>query len=145
MTEFNAPGRHITKGVFAVVALLFGLMLTPPTVSADELPAFRHGLWEFHRTMGGKNMETRKCTDPSADILQKSGCKFSEIKKSDNTFTFVADCPAEGIRSPELGGRLTVTLKVMSDSFYQIVADGMINGKPMKEYLDARRIGDCEK
>jgi len=53
--------------------------------------------------------------------------------------------PPEGPVSPELGGRLTVVLKVMSDSFYQVLAEGMINGKPMKEYLDARRVGDCEK
>lgn len=145
MIIFNAPCKHGSKGVFAAVAFLFGLLFTPLTVSADELPAFRHGMWEFHRTMGGKSSELRKCTDPSGDILQKSGCKVSSIKKSENTYTFIVDCPAEIPLSPELGGRITVSLKVMGDSFYQVVAEGLVNGQPMKEFLDARRIGDCAK
>jgi hypothetical protein len=145
MNIFNKPCKHRSKGVFAAVALLFGLLLTQAAANADELPAFRHGLWAFHRTMGGRGVEMRKCIDPSENILQKSGCKLSSINKSENTFTFTADCPAETSPSLELGGHLTVTLKVMSDSFYQIVAEGMMNGQAVKEYLDARRVGDCAK
>ena len=144
MKPYNtSKGR--SRAIFSGMALLFGLLLIYSTVSADDLPAFRYGMWEFHRTMGVKTMEARKCTDPSGDILQKDGCKLSSVKKSENTYTFTADCPPVAPKSPELGGRVTVILTVVSDSFYKVESQGTIDGKAVKEFLDARRVGDCPK
>jgi hypothetical protein len=134
-----------SKTLFSGIAFLLGLLLTQSPVNADDLPTFRHGMWTFHRTMAGKSMEAKKCIDPSGDILQKSGCKLSSVKKSGNTYTFTADCQPVAPTIPELGGRMTVTLTVVSDSFYKVESHGIINGKAAKEFLDARRTGDCTK
>jgi len=145
MNPFNTSCTHRSKGALAGVALLLGLFFMPVLANGDELPAFRHGRWEFHRTMGGKSTEIRKCIDPSENILQKEGCKFSSIKKAGNIYTFTADCPEVNPLSPQLGGRTTVVLDVKSDSFYQVVSERMVDGVTVKEYLDARRRADCEK
>lgn|SRR5512136_2773711 len=144
MKPYNTS-KGCSKRIFSGIALLLGLLLVYSTVSADPLPTFRQGMWYFHRTMAGKNMETKKCVDPSGDILQKGGCKLSSVKKSKNTYTFTADCPAVAPTIPELGGRMTVILTVVSDSFYKVESQGTINGQAVKEFLDARRTGDCTK
>jgi hypothetical protein len=144
MKPYNTlKGR--SKTILSGMALSLGLLLVYSTVSADELPTFRHGMWYFHRTMAGKSMEAKKCIDPSGDILQKGGCKFSSVKKSGNTYTFTADCPEVTPSIPELGGRMSVVLTVVSDSFYKVESQGLINGQAAKEFLDARRTGDCPK
>ena len=139
----TSKGR--SKTVLSGMALLMGLLLMHSTVSADDLPTFRQGMWYFHRTLGGKSIEAKKCTDPSGDILQKGGCKLSSVKKSENTYTFTADCPPVAPTIPELGGRMTVILTVVSDAFYKVESQGIINGQVAKEFLDARRTGDCKK
>ena len=145
MTTFIVSSKHPSKKVLAGVALLFAILFTQALACADELPTFRPGLWEFHRTMGGKSTEMRKCIDPNENILQKAGCTFSSIQKSGNIYTVIAECPAENPRIPELGGRTTVVIDVKSDSFYQVVSEGLVDGHPVKEYLDARRRGNCAK
>jgi hypothetical protein len=144
MKPYNTS-KDRSKTVLSGIALLMGLLLMYSTVSADELPTFRQGMWYFHRTMGGKIIEARKCMDPSGDILQKSGCKFSSVKKSGKTYTFTADCPPVAPTIPELGGRITGVLTAVSDAFYKVELEGIIDGQPMKEFLDARRTGDCKK
>lgn len=131
-------------GVLAGAALLLGIGFSSLATSAAELPTFRRGLWVFNRTMAGKSLEIRKCLDPDENILLKAECRFSSIKKSGNLYTFTAECPAQNPMSPVLGGRVNVELDAKSDSFYQVVSDGVIDGHPVKEYLDARRLGDCK-
>ncbi len=144
MKAYNtSKGRSRT--IFSGMSLFFGLLLICSSVSADELPTFRHGMWYFHRTISGKIIEAKKCTDPSQDILQKAGCKLSSVKKSGDTYTFSADCPTVAPKTPELGGQMNVILTVVSDSFYKVESQGTIDGKRVKEFLDARRIGDCAK
>ena len=145
MITYIQSYKHRPMSVLAGGALFFGLLFASVPASADELPAFRRGMWEFHRTMAGKSTEARKCIDPTENILQKTGCTFSSIKKSENIYTFVAECPAENPTSPVLGGRSTVVLDVKSNSFYQVVSEGTVAGHPVKEYLDARRRSDCAK
>jgi hypothetical protein len=145
MTAHTTPRKYRTKGGAAGVALLLGLFFTPIPANADELPVFRQGMWVFNRTIAGKSLEMRKCTDPNENLLLKAACKFSSIQKSGNRYTFVAECPARDPMSPELGGRMTVTLEAKSDSFYQVISEGVVDGQPVKEYLDARRSGDCGK
>jgi hypothetical protein len=144
MTAHTTSRNRRSKGAVAGVAFLLGLLLTP-AANADELPAFQQGMWTFHRTIGSKSLETKRCIDPNEDLLLKPGCKFSSILKSGNSYTFAAECPDQGSRGLELGGRSTVTLEFKSDSFYQVVSEGVVNGKTVKEYLDARRNGDCQR
>jgi hypothetical protein len=79
---------------------------------AEELPGFRNGLWKFERTVEGGSAEgkaqtlvNQKCTDPTADmkkgheLLAKSGCKFSPLLKSGNTYSFTADCQMQGVNA----------------------------------------------
>ena len=145
MTAHITPCKYLTRGALAGTALLLGLLFTPIPANADELPAFRQGMWVFNRTTAGKSMEVRRCADPNENLLQKAGCKISSIQKSGNSYTFVAECPAQSPMSPELGGRTTVTLEAKSDSFYQVVSEAVVDGQTVKEYLDARRSGDCAR
>jgi len=141
----NKSIRSRSTMLFVAAALLCGIFFVQETARGDEPPTFRRGMWTFHRTMSGKNMEMTKCADPSENVLQKNGCTLSSVKKSGQIFTFTADCPPMASAIPELGGRTTVTLDVVSDSFYKAESDGLVNGQPVKEFLDARRIGDCAK
>jgi hypothetical protein len=143
MFTFVVSRKYLSKGALAGFGLLLGIFFVPAFTGADELPAFRQGMWTFHRTMAGKPTEMRRCIDPSENILQKQGCTYTSISKSGNSYTFVADCPAASPGKPELTGRITGTVDVKSDSFYQVVSEGTINGQPVKEYFDARRTGDC--
>jgi len=130
----------------AKAVLLFGILCMPAFAGAEELPTFLPGMWEFNLTTGnGRRIEVRRCTDPTENVLQKKDCKISSIKKSGNIYTFVADLPERPSSSPALGGRTKVVLEVKSDRFYQVVSEGMVDGHPVKEYLDARRRGDCRK
>ncbi|PKN67277.1 MAG: hypothetical protein CVU57_02730 [Deltaproteobacteria bacterium HGW-Deltaproteobacteria-15] len=145
MNPFNTPCNRRSKEVLAGVALLLlGLLFTPvPNANGEALPVFRQGNWVFNRTMAGRSMEVRRCTDPNENILQKGECKFSSIEKSGNIYRFTADCPEEIPSSPRLGGRTSVVLDVKSDSFYQALSEKVVDGQTVKEYLDARRKGDC--
>jgi len=131
------------KGILSGITLLCLLAISFPA-GAEELPKFRQGKWIFHRTILEKTREIRRCIDPNKDILLRGGCKISSIKKSGNTYTFTALCT---VKSPsgEENISTNVTLDVKSDSFYQVISERMVHGKLEKEYLDARRLGDCDK
>jgi hypothetical protein len=119
---------------------------------ADELPNFRQGLWEFERSAAGQKMHTTQCTSPSQDmkrqnemIEKRGGCKMSPLKRSDNTFTFSADCTISAPQGP-VTFRSTSKMTVESDTAYKIeVTTSDALGPTGKELLTARRIGDCAK
>ena len=124
---------------------LFCLIAISFSAGAEELPRFRQGKWIFHRTILEKTREIRRCVDPNEDLLLRGGCRISSIKKSGNIYTFTAACPDKSPSGAEKGITTSVTLEVKSNSFYQAVSERMVHGKPEKEYLDARRLGDCDK
>src|SRR3989304_8860409 len=78
-------------GVTATTLLVSALLCGPAL--ADDLPALRQGLWKFQRTVGGKKIETTKCTSPTEDMkkmtpkLEKSGCRLSPVEKSGDGYT----------------------------------------------------------
>lgn len=138
------PGR--LKHCAAALALL----LATPAL-ADEIPAFRKGLWEFNRTVegqgqGGKpaTMSSRKCVEPSADMRQmnamlaKQGCKFSPTQRKGNAYSFAADCQMQG-----LSMKSQSVLTVESDSAYTVQVTSSGGGQATRELLKARRVGDC--
>ena len=83
----------------ALAAVSVGLATLP--AQAGELPTFRHGLWEFTRTldMGGgeKTISARRCTEPGEEMsrqnamLAKAGCTVSPVSRQRSS----------GVQSPE--------------------------------------------
>ena len=120
-------------------------------VLADDLPAFRQGLWKFERTVGGRMIESTKCTSPTEDMkrmnakLEKSGCRFSPVKKSGNVFTYTADCSMRMPTGKTMTSRSTSVMTVAGDASYRIEIDAVTDGRASKELLVAQRVGDCKK
>lgn len=132
--------------------LLTGIYIALPVslAHADDLPSLRRGMWEFSRTMEGGNqgkaqtITNKKCTNPSEDMkrqnemLSKSGCKFSPIARSGNTYIFTSDCSVRGISAQ---GK--TALSVENDSAYTVNIETRQEKQVTKETLKARRIGEC--
>jgi hypothetical protein len=133
------------------VSLLFGLAAATLTGAAlaDELPTFRKGTWEFQRTVDGgpgksQKLSNRECVDPTADMkrqnamLTKMGCTFSPVAKSGNAYTFTSQCKMQGIVAQS-----KTVLTYESDGAYRLNVESTQNGRPSKETLTAKRVGDC--
>jgi hypothetical protein len=138
-------------GIVAILLSVFGCLSVCSTAHADELPVFRRGMWKFQRTVGAKTIEVEKCSSPTEDMkkqnamLEKSGCRFSPVKKSGNAYTFTAECSVKGPSGAVTSSRSTTVLTVESDSAYRVEVTGSAAGQAMKELLVARRVGDCKK
>jgi len=136
--------------IATATAILMSALACGP-VLADDLPAFRQGLWKFQRTVGGKKIETTKCTSPTEDMktmnakLEKSGCRFSPVKKTGNVYTYTADCSMKMPSGATMTSRSTSVMTVVSDSSYRIEVDAVTDGQASKELLVAQRVGDCTK
>jgi hypothetical protein len=133
-------------------ALLVALaVVAPEAARADEPPSFRHGLWEFDRTIGGQKLQTKSCSNPSEDmqrqnaILEKGGCKFPPGKRSGNAYTFTVDCAVRTPDSDPVTVRSASVITVESDSAYKVDITTTGAGTSMEEHLIARRVGDCAK
>jgi len=136
--------------VAAATAILISALASGP-VLADDLPALRQGMWKFERTVGGKKIETTKCASPTEDMktmnatLEKSGCRFSPVKKSGNAYTYTADCSMKMPTGATMSSRSTSVMTVAGDSSYKIEIATVTDGQASKELLVAQRIGDCKK
>ena len=133
-------------------SLLFVIMLVAagPT-RADEAPAFRHGLRQFERTVGGQALQTRSCSSPSEDMerqnamLEKGGCKSLPGKRSGNVYSFTVECTVTTPGSGTVNVRSTSVMTAESDSAYNVDITTTGAGTSTQEQLVARRIGDCAK
>jgi len=130
------------------IALLLAA-LALPAFAADELPAFRAGLWEFKRSVDGGDgrpamLTNQKCTNPTEDMQRKTetmiaaGCKPTPVEKSGNLYSFSFKCKLQGV---EIQSKSVIT--AVSDSAYKVDAESKQGGKTTREQLDARRIGNC--
>jgi hypothetical protein len=144
---------HLVRRVaWSPVATFVGLVAVSAPALADDLPAFKPGMWEFKRTIegqgaGGKpqNLENRKCADPTADMkkmndmLARQGCKFSAISRSGSTYSFSSDCRIQGTQYQSRS-------VIMADggSAYRVEVTSTGAGPATKELLVARRIGECQ-
>ena len=160
MHDGNKPLLYVLRNKFRVTrvkctlpaSLLFVITLVSadPT-RADEAPAFRHGLWQFDRTVGGQALQTRSCSSPSEDmerqnaILEKGGCKSSPGKRSGSVYSFTVECTVTTPGSGTVNVRSTSVMTVESDSAYQVDITTTGAGTSTQERLVARRIGDCAK
>jgi uncharacterized protein affecting Mg2+/Co2+ transport len=130
-------------------AVASALLSLAPTALAQDLPAFRKGLWEFTRTIEGgagktQKITTRQCTNPTDDMkkqndmLTKAGCKFSPVAKSGNAYRFTSQCSIQGVSAQSKS-----VLTAEGDSAYRVNVESQHGGQSTKELLVARRIGDC--
>lgn len=132
--------------------MFVGAAMVSAAALADELPVLTPGMWAFKRTVesqgtGGKpmNVETRSCTDPTADMrksnemLAKQGCRFSPVSKSGATYTFTSDCQIQGMRYQS---RSVITVE--SGGAYRVDVTSSGSGPSTKELLVAKRTGDCK-
>jgi Protein of unknown function (DUF3617) len=142
---------HRKRMIVATATVFLMSTLACGPVLAEDLPALRQGLWKFQRSVGGKKLETTKCTSPTEDMkkmnamLEKSGCRFSPLKKSGNVYTYTADCSMKMPTGATMSSRSTSVMTVDSESSYKIEIDVVTDGQASKELLVAQRIGDCKK
>ena len=137
----------VAASVAAAVVALF--LADAPR--AEDPPAFRHGLWQFDRTVGGQKLQTKECTNPTEDmkqqnaLLTKGGCKFTPSTRSGRTYTFSAECTINAPGSAPITARSTSVLTVESDTAYRVEITTTGAGTSTSETLLARRVGDCAK
>ena len=149
------PDRLRSRCVRALTAraptLLAGvaLLLFGAASYAEEPPAFRQGLWQFDRTVGGQKLQTRECTNPTEQLKQqnalltRSGCKLTPTQRSENIYTFTAECTINAPGGASVTARATSAMTVESDDTYKVEISTTGAGTSTNESLVARRIGDC--
>ncbi|MBI3393098.1 MAG: DUF3617 family protein [Nitrospirae bacterium] len=143
------------------VILVLSFLLIPTLALADDLPAMLGGMWEFVRKAPtdpvnnpGKlsTMDKKECVkdmkahfEKQKAMLSKT-CKFSETKKSGNSYTTTSTCNVPQMQAKYTNKNETT---VKGDSAYEsrIDTEGTMAGKPVKwtETVTAKRIGDCGK
>jgi hypothetical protein len=139
----------ISMRMICHAALAGSLAITAAVSTAEELPAFRKGMWEFTRTVessSGKTqtLTTKNCTNPTEDMkkqnemLGKAGCKFSPVTKSGRAYTFASKCSIQGVAAQSKS-----VLTVVGDTAYKVNIDSQHGSEHTKELLVAKRIGDC--
>jgi Protein of unknown function (DUF3617) len=151
MDPRNGSSVHCKERIVAIgTALLVSTLLCGPAL-AEDLPALRQGMWKFQRTVGGEKIESTQCVNPTEDMrkmnakLEKSGCRFSPVKKSGNVYTYTADCSIKMPSGATMNSRSTSVMTVASESSYKIEIDAVTDGQASKEQLVAQRTGDCPK
>ena len=77
--------------------------------------------------------------------LEKSGCRFSPVKKSGNVYTYTADCSMKMPTGATMDSRSKSVMTVAGESSYTIEIDVVTDGQSSKELLVAQRVGDCTK
>lgn len=140
--------RSFLPTMLATAIVAIGTSAAPPA-AADELPAFRKGLWEYDRTMergGGpkQSVKAKQCINPTEDMnrqramLSQAGCKFSPVVKLGNLYTYSAQCMMAGLAVESKSA-----LKFESDAAYRLDVESKEGGTVSREVLVARRVGDC--
>jgi hypothetical protein len=126
-------------------------MLATGGAAAADLPGFRHGLWEFNRTVNGQKVASKECLNPTERMkaqnarLEQSGCKFSPMEKAGSTYTSTSECAMKMPGGNTLRSSSKSVMTVESDSAYQLQVTGTLAGEPSSEQLVARRIGECPR
>lgn len=153
MNRVEGDRRAVCKrGTRVAAAVLAGAALFMTVASrAEEPPAFRQGLWQFDRTVGGQKLQSKECTNPSEDMQQqnamltKGGCTFTPSTRSGKTYTFSAECTIKPPAGAPVTARSTSVMTVDSDSAYKVEITTTGAGTSTNEVLIARRVGDCAK
>lgn len=138
-------------GVGAACGVVF-LLGSPRVADAQGWPTLRHGEWEITRTIdspgGGtpKVVTAKRCMTPAEDWerqnaqLTKAGCAFSAVTRDASGYWFTATCKVMGTESSS-----KTTIVPEGDSAYTLTVTGTTGGKPTREVMKARRVGECTK
>jgi uncharacterized protein DUF3617 len=134
-----------------LAAIAAAAILISAGARAEDPPAFRQGLWQFDRTVGGQKLQTRECTTPSEELkrqnelLTRNGCKITPTERSGNVYTFTAECTINAPGASPVSARSASVMTVDSDSAYKVEITTTGAGTSTQESLIARRIADCTK
>ncbi|HEX8010782.1 MAG TPA: DUF3617 family protein [Casimicrobiaceae bacterium] len=140
-----APSPSTSRRLLAL-AMLFVAM--PSGVRAEEIPAFRQGLWEYQRVAGGNRYAATECLDPGEEsrrqqiALQKLGCNLSPITRAGSTWTYSADCMVKLPAGPAAFSTTSV-LTADSDTAYQVEIRTTDRRGTSSQVISAHRVADC--
>jgi Protein of unknown function (DUF3617) len=136
----------------AVPAAVLAALVCAGGAAADELPAFKQGLWSYTSTIslaGGRKPQARtvkKCTSPTEDIKKKwaslasKTCPMAPLKRAGAKYTYSSSCEKNGVALRTLS-----VITVESDASYRVDTETHTNNIAQKETLVAQRVGDCAK
>jgi hypothetical protein len=133
------------------VVTCVALLAHAAAAAAEDWPVLRQGRWQFDRTIEGMGPSPQKvsrteCIDPTANFrrqqeqLAKAGCTFTPLTRRGDEYRYAATCRMAGTATASesvltVGGSDAYTLRVASK----------VDGKPTREVLVAKRLGDCVK
>ena len=142
------------RHAFARVAPAFALVavaLFATAAIAEELPTLKRGMWQFDRTVNGREMGViNQCANPTADMkdqnamLTAAGCNFSPVRQDGDKYIFDVTCAIKS-GSALINSKTTSVMTVAGDSAYSVRVTGTTNGQPTDEAVVAKRTGDCPK
>jgi hypothetical protein len=149
--HFQNQIRKIFLCLLIAAGIYFASLIS--IAHAEDMPAFRQGMWEFNRTIestanSGKpqSIKNNRCTNPTDDMkkqkemLSKLGCKLSSANIDNKTYSFNAECK---IQNNTVQTKSVITVE--NDSAYNIRVESQSGDQITKEQLQARRTGDCTK
>jgi hypothetical protein len=144
-TPAITPSR---AGPALLLAFALLLVATPRLSRAEDVPAFRQGLWEYQRAVGGNKYAATECLDPGEDLrrqqsaLQKMGCKLSPTAHAGSSWTYSADCTVK-LPSGAMSFSRTSVLTADSDSAYQVEMRTTDRTGTTSQVISAHRVADC--
>jgi hypothetical protein len=146
MSQSHAPRLPRAPWCAALAALLIAA-----TAAAEELPTLKRGMWQFDRTVNGREMGViTQCANPTVDMkeqdamLTAAGCNFAPVRQDGDTYSFDVECAIKS-GSTVINSKTTTVMTVSGDSAYTVRVTGTTNGKPTEESVVAKRLGDCTK
>jgi hypothetical protein len=131
-----------------LLALATLLAAAPSILRAEDIPAFRQGLWEYQRAAGGSKYAASECLDPGEELrrqqvaLQRLGCKLSPIERAGSTWTYSADCMVK-LPSGAMAFSTTSALTADSDTAYQVEVRTTDRSGTTSQTITAHRVADC--
>ncbi|MBL8658217.1 MAG: hypothetical protein JNM75_00515 [Rhodospirillales bacterium] len=138
-----------------VVTVMVGLASASTALAADvDWPTLTPGLWQFSRTLHAGSseptlIERQVCVDPVSEwkrqhaASERAGCKMTTRKVAADRFETVARCDL-----PNVGKGTSRSVAVIkSASAYEVSVenDGVLAKTGNREFLSAKRLGDCPK
>ena len=123
-------------------------LAAPAAARADDVPAFRQGLWEYQRAAGTRRFIATECIDPAEELrreqssLQKMGCKVSPPTRAGSTWSYGAECTLK-LPSGFAAFSTASTLTADNDTAYQLEKRTTNRGATTSETIIEHRIADC--
>lgn len=126
----------MAAALFAASAGVFGQSAAAPTLQA--MRAITPGNWSFHEP-GTRTPARGSCIgDPAVFLrlrLRNAQCSRFVIDNSPATATVHYTCPGSG--------HVRTTIRVDTPRVLRIDSEGIIDGMPFADKLEARRTGAC--